>query len=290
MMRASLRHRRFPLLFVAIVAALAAAFLWRPAPVRAQQTAPYRILVTNDDGVRAPGIIALAQALQSLGEVTIVAPLENQSAKSQSLTINDPIYRDAVELPGGLKAIGLAATPATCVKVALGVPLMPSRPDLVVSGINYGYNLGLTPYISGTVGAAREAAQVGVPAIAASLAAAGHPNYGPAAEYVRRVAELVKTRGIESGVFLNVNIPAGALEAIKGLRLTTQSAQIGVEGYVEHQSPRGRRYYWTTYKDPAGDVEGSDVWMVEHGYVAVTPLRVGEFDRKTFDAWKDLIK
>ncbi len=290
MMRAPLRPRRAPVLLLVVVAALAVAFLTRPAPLGAQQAAPYRILVTNDDGVRAPGILAVARALQALGEVTIVAPLENQSAKSQSLTINDPIYRDAVELPGGLDAIGLAATPATCVKVALGAPLMPSPPDLVVSGINNGYNLGLTTYISGTVGAAREAAQAGVPAIAASLAAAGHPTYGPAAEYVRRVAELVKARGIERGVFLNVNIPAGSLEALKGLRLTVQSAQIGVEGYVEHQSPRGRRYYWTTYKDPSGDVEGSDVWTVDHGYVAVTPLRVGEFDRRTFDAWKGVVK
>lgn len=290
MMRASLRSHRVPVLLLVVVAALAVAFLGRPVPLGARQAPPYRILVTNDDGVRAPGILAVALALQALGEVTIVAPLDNQSAKSQSLTINDPIYRDAVELPGGLNAIGLAATPATCVKVALGAPLMPSRPDLVVSGINYGYNLGLTAYISGTVGAVREAAQVGVPAIAASLAAGGHPDYAPAAEYVRRVAELVKTRGIERGVFLNVNVPAGSLEAIKGFRLTTQSAQIGVEGYVEHQSPRGRRYFWTTYKDPAGDVEGSDVWAVEQGYVAVTPLRIGEFDRRTFDAWKDLIK
>lgn len=253
------------------------------------QPAPYRILVTNDDGVRAPGLLAVAQALQALGEVTIVAPLDNQSAKSQALTISDPIYREPIELPGGLKATGLAATPATCVKVALGA-LMPARPDLVVSGINRGYNLGMTAYISGTVGAAREAAIEGVPAVAASQAEAGHPDYGPSAVYVRRVAEIVKVRGVERGVFINVNIPAGPAEAIKGWRLTTQSAQFGFEGYVEHVSPRGRRYFWTTYKDPTGGEEGSDVWAVEHGYAAVTPLRAGELDARTSETWKALIR
>lgn len=279
--------------FFAVVAALvvAGALLGGApsAPLPAQPSTPYRILVTNDDGVRAPGLQAVAQALQSLGEVTIVAPQENQSAKSQALSITDPIYVDPFELPGGLKAIGLMATPATCVKVALGA-LMPNRPDLVVSGINRGYNLGMTTYISGTVGAAREAALEGVPAIAASMAAGGHPDYAAAAEYVRRVAELVKTQGLERGVFVNVNIPAGSLPSIKGWRLTGQSPQIGKEGYVEHQSPRSRRYFWTTYEDPTGDVEGSDVWAVEHGYVAISPLKVGELDTRTAEAWKTLIK
>jgi 5'-nucleotidase len=289
MIRASSRFVRGPLRLLPAVL-LAAAALLLSAALEAQQ-APYRILVTNDDGVRAPGLLAVAQALQALGEVTIVAPLENQSAKSQSLSISDPIYADPVELPGGLKATGLAATPATCVKVALGALMQQSnRPHLVVSGINRGYNLGMTTYISGTVGAAREAALNGVPAIAASLAVTGHPDYGPAAEYVRRIAGMVKAKGLDRGVFMNVNIPAGATDTIKGWRLATQSLQFGLEGYVEHQAPRGRRYFWTTYEDPTGDVEGTDVWAVEHGYVAVTPLRAGEFDRGTADAWKALIK
>ncbi len=286
MIRACFRLSRPPLRLLPVV--LAAALLLSVG--LAAQPAPYRILITNDDGVRAPGLLALAQALQALGEVTIVAPLENQSAKSQALSITDPIYADPIDLPGGLKATGLAATPATCVKVALGALMQGGRPDLVVSGINRGYNLGMTAYISGTVGAAREAALNGVPAIAASLVAAGHPEYGPAAEYVRRVAEVVKTKGLERGVFLNVNIPSGAVDAIKGWRVATQSPQFGLEGYVEHQSPRGRRYFWTTYEDPTGDAEGSDVWAVEHGYVAVTPLRAGEFDARTAEAWKALGK
>jgi 5'-nucleotidase len=259
------------------------------ARVGGQPAPPYRILVTNDDGVHAPGILALAQALRGLGEVSIAAPLENQSAKSQSLSITDPIYADVIELPDGHTAMGLAATPASCVRVAVGA-LLATRPDLVVSGINRGYNLGMTAYISGTVGAAREAALGGMPAIAASLQATAHPDYGPAAEYVRRVAELVKAHGLERGVFLNVNVPGGPIEALKGLRIATQSAQTGVERYVEGRTPGGRQYFWTTYNDPSGDPEGTDVWTVEQGFVAVTPLKVGEFDAKTYGDLKATIK
>ncbi len=267
---------------------LAALLSWWPTSA-AQGGAPFRILLTNDDGVRAPGLIAVAEALRGVGEITIVAPLENQSAKSHALTIADPIYVDEVSLAGGVRALGLAATPATCVKVALGA-LLSTRPDLVVSGINRGYNLGLTAYISGTVGAAREAAIAGVPAVAASLQASGHPDYAAAAHFVRQVVELVKARGLERGVFLNVNVPAGAIETLRGLRLARQSTQMGVERYVEQRTPAGRRYFWSVYRDPAGDPEGTDLWAVEHGYVAVTPLRAGEFDQVTFDAWRAAVR
>src|SRR3990172_10434927 len=158
---------RVHFVLVAAIAALVIA-AWVLGPVAGAQTpAPYRILVTNDDGVRAPGLLALARVLQDLGEVTIVAPAENQSGKGHSITIGDPLYAAVVELPGGLKATAVLATPATCVKVALGT-LLADRVDLVVSGINRGWNVGRVAYVSGTVGAAREAALQGIPAIAAS--------------------------------------------------------------------------------------------------------------------------
>lgn len=255
-------------------------------PAAQQASKPYRILVTNDDGVRAPGILALAQSLASVGEVTIVAPAENQSGKGHSITIGDPIYVDKITLPGDLQAWSVVATPATCVKVALGA-LMTEKPDLVVAGINRGYNLGTVTYVSGTVGAAREAALSGIPAIASSLAVEGHPEYGAAAEMVRRVAEEVKARGLRPGVFLNVNVPIGALDALKGLQVTRQSMQTGKERFEEQQTPTGRRYFWSVWDEPTGDVEGTDVWAVEHGYVAVVPLKAGEFDQETFAKWKE---
>lgn len=264
---------------LAIVAALA-------LTVSAQEPAkPFRILVTNDDGVRAPGLLALVQALQPLGELTIVAPAENQSAKGHSITINDPIFVDQITLPGEIPAWSATATPASCVKVALGA-LMKEKPDLVVSGINRGYNLAAVTYVSGTVGAAREAALGGIPAIAASLAIEAHPNYGPAAEMVRRVAEQAKARRLAPGVFLNVNVPAGTLEQFKGIQVARQSMQTGGERFEEQKTPYGRRYFWSVWNEPTGDVEGTDVWAVEHGYVAVVPLKAGEFDQETFDKWK----
>lgn len=254
-----------------------------------QAQTPYRILVTNDDGVRAPGILAVAQALRAVGDVTVIAPAENQSAKSHSLSITDPIFADQVQIADGLSAWALAATPASCVQVAL-LALMPQKPNLVVSGINRGYNAGMVAYISGTVGGAREAALQGIPAIASALDEAGHPNYAAAVEFTMRVAQMVKARGLERGVFLNVNVPAGPREAIKGIRLTTESAQAGTQRFEERKTPAGRRYFWNVYQDPRDKVEGTDVWATAQGYVAITPMRIGEFDRRTFDAWKDLLK
>lgn len=248
-----------------------------------QATRPYRILVTNDDGVRAPGILALAQALAGLGEITIVGPSENQSGKGHSITIGDPIYVDRITIGDNIEAFSAVATPASCVKVALGA-LMTERPDLVVSGINRGYNIGAVPYVSGTVGAAREAALQNIPAIAASMAAEGHPHYGPGAAMVRRVAEQVKSHGLAPGVFLNVNIPPGPAEALKGLRVARQSLLSGKERFVEQKSPTGRRYFWSIWEEPTGDPEGTDVWFAEHGYVPVVPMKVGEFDQRTYDA------
>jgi len=253
------------------------------APTPAVQR-PYRILVTNDDGVRAPGILAVAQALQPLGEITIAAPSENQSGKGHSIVTSDPIFVDQVTLTGGLRGFSIVATPATCVKVGVRA-LMSSRPDLVVSGINRGYNLGMVTYVSGTVGAAREAALMGIPAIASSLSVE-ETNYSAAAEIVRQVADMVRQRGLEAGVLLNVNVPPGAETAIKGLRVTRQSTQSGEERFEEQRSPTGRRMFWSMWKDPTGDVEGTDVWATEHGFAAITPLRAGEFDAKTYEAWQ----
>ena len=258
---------------------------WSQAPAAPASAPRFRILLTNDDGVHAPGILALAQALQSIGEITIVAPATNQSGKGHSITIEDPIYVETLTLPGNLPATAVAGTPATTVKVALGA-LLQLKPDLVVSGINRGWNVGSVTYVSGTVGAAREAALTGVPAVAASLSSE-ETNYGPAAQIVRQVVDMVRKTGLERGAFLNVNIPAGGATAIKGIQLTRQSALSGVERFDEQRSPGGRRYFWSVWNEPTGDVEGTDVWALEHGYAAVTPLHATEFDPRTYEAWRE---
>ena len=253
-----------------------------------QAPRPFRILLTNDDGVRSPGILAVALALRGQAELTIAAPNENQSGKGHSITTSDPIFVDTITLGPDLPAYSLQTTPASCVKVAVGA-LMTQKPDMVVSGINRGYNLGTVTYVSGTVGAAREAALMGIPAIAASLAVE-ETDYKPAAEIVRQIVDMVRRNGLEPGSFLNVNIPPGTAGAIKGIQLTRQSRSSGVERFEEQKSPRNRRFFWSVWNEPTGDAEGTDVWAVEHGHAAVTPLRVGEFDGQTYEKWKGIIE
>jgi 5'-nucleotidase len=255
--------------------------------VSLQAQAPFRILVTNDDGVHAPGILAVAQALAAVGEVTIVAPADNQSGKGHSLSITDPVYVDAVSLPGGLSALAATATPASCVKLAL-LALLKERPNLVVSGINRGYNLGMTAYVSGTVGAAREAALQGIPAIASSMhVTSGWNDYAAAAKFTTEMADIVKRNGLPAGVFINMNIPAGTP---KGMRVTTQSGLMGEEKWVEHTNPRGRRYFWNDYRDSEKDVAGTDVALAAEGYVTVVALTAGEYEPAASERLKTLIK
>ena len=257
--------------FLALLLALGAI-----VPAGAGQPPPYRILVTNDDGVAAPGLAAVAQILQAIGNVIIIAPAVNRSGAGHSITITEPIFSDEVTLPNGLKAIGLTATPASTMKIALKNIVEPA-PDLVVSGINRGYNLGQAAYISGTVGAAREGAMHGVPAIAASLAG-GTADYSHAAEAVLGVARRVKQYGLPPRTFLNVNIPAGPS---KGFHVTTQAMLPGGhESFAEDKHPSGRTFYWNVYREGGDAPEGTDMWAVQQGLVSVTPMKVGEMEPK----------
>lgn len=277
-------HRSHPLLYLVLVALLFGFFLSRPEAGTPGQ-APYRILVTNDDGVRAAGLAALVEALGPLGEITVVAPAENHSGTGHALTLSDPIFADRVPIGEHLVATALAATPASCVRLAVST-LMDAKPDLVVSGVNRGSNFGLNAYISGTVAAAREAAIQGIPAIAASLDITGHPNYGPAAAATARVAAIVKQDGLPRGVFLNVNVPAGPADVLKGLKLVRQSSAMGMDRFEEAKTPYGRRLYWGFFQQPETAEPGTDVDAVLNGYVAVTPLVASEFQPEVLERLK----
>ena len=278
---------RVLLSFVLALCALAPTGAVRLPSRQPQQPPPYRILVSNDDGVRAPGLAAVAQILQAIGEVTIIAPGANQSGSGHSLTTADAIVREEVTLPNGLKAIGLTATPASTVKVALKNIMKPA-PELVVSGINRGYNLGWSAYISGTVGAAREAAMHGIPAIAASLTSSAN-EYTHAAEAVLGVARRVKQYGLPPHTYLNVNIPGGEP---KGYAVTSQAARGGGdERFSEARDEKGRPIvYLNVYREGGGGPEGTDMWAVDRGLVSVTPMRVGELDPKLQDPIKGWFK
>jgi len=276
---------------ISLVAAIVLAGCALRGPTAAQQRPdppPYRILVSNDDGVRAPGIAAVAQVLQAIGDVTIVAPAENQSGKGHSIVITESVVREDLTLPNGMKAIGLTATPASTVNIAIRNIVKP-KPDLVVSGINRGYNLAYSVYLSGTDGAAREGAIHGVPAIAASLDARAAPrDFVAAAEEVLGVARRVKQFGLPANTFLNVNIPGVPAGGYKGYYVTTQErAKSGTESFTEFKDPAGNTIYRNKFDEPAGGgPEGSDSWAVQQGYVSVTPMRVGEDDPSQMETWR----
>jgi len=283
---------RTRVLFLPLLALIACALPVARAQQPRPQPPPYRILISNDDGVRAPGIAILAQTLQAIGQITIVAPADNQSGKGHSIVTTEPISREDLTLPNGLRAIGLTATPATTVNVAIRNIVTP-KPDLVVAGINRGYNLGFSAYLSGTVGAAREAAVHGVPGIATSLAEAGAPrDYVYAAEEVLGVARRIKQYGLPPETFLNVNIPEMPEGGYKGYIITTQSRKKeGEERFAEMQNPAsGRTLYWSVYKEGGNDVPGTDMWAVSNGYVSVTPMKLGEFDSSQVDTLKSIFK
>jgi 5'-nucleotidase len=226
---------------------------------------PPLILVTNDDGVHAEGIRALADALQGLGQVHVVAPDREVSACSQSLTLKHPLRAQRIE--DGVHAVD--GTPADCVNLAI-VKLLPERPRLVISGINNGPNMGEDVFYSGTVGGAREGTFFGIPSIAVSLAARGEDDFSHAARFAARLSALVLDKGLPPHTLLNVNVPGGAL---RGAVITVQGRRQHETHVLEGMDPRRRPYYWIEeVQDRWISDDLSDVHAVRGGLVSVTPL------------------
>jgi 5'-nucleotidase len=237
------------------------------------------ILVTNDDGVHAPGIRALAKALAGAGEVWIVAPDREASASSQSLTLKHPLRAEKVEP----QILGVDGTPADCVNLAI-VKLLPRQPVVVVSGINRGGNLGDDVFYSGTVGAAREATFFNVPAIAVSLAARADLDYGPSAEFARRLVDLVLARGLPERTLLNVNVPAGKPA---GAVVTVQGRRSHEGTILEGLDPRHRTYYWIEEgRDQWVSDEMSDIHAVRSGLISVSPLQTDSTNHRVLGPLK----
>jgi 5'-nucleotidase len=225
------------------------------------------ILVTNDDGVHAPGIKALAEGLAGLGEVWTVAPDREASASSQSLTLKVPLRAELVDT----RVLAVDGSPADCVNLAI-VKLLPRRPSVVVSGINRGGNLGDDVFYSGTVGAAREATFFGVPAIAVSLAARADLDYGPSAAFARSLAALVIARGLPEQTLLNVNVPPGQPT---GVAVTVQGRRSHEGAILEGLDPRHRTYYWIEEsRDQWVSDDMSDIHAIRAGLVSVSPLQI----------------
>lgn len=231
------------------------------------------VLITNDDGIRAPGLAALVKARPAHAEVWVMAPDRERSATGQAITLHKPLRVDKVPLEPGVTAFQVNGTPSDCVKVA--TELMERRPDIVLSGINRGSNLGTDVFYSGTVSGAREAAMYDIPAIALSLDdydAEVPQHYAAAAQVGWALAGRMLQGGLPPGTMLNVNVPKGP--EILGWRAT----RLGMRRYrqVLHRrmDPRGREYYWMAgeIEDVDGDDASVDTAAVRQGFVSVTPI------------------
>ena len=265
-----------------------------------------RILLTNDDGIDAPGLQALLFALQSVGQVSVLAPDHNWSAAGHTKTMHKPLrvwpysfnhHHSEPQGPGepapvwqegsadktgclgrpgidGVEAYATSGAPSDCVMLAL-LGILAEKPDLVVSGINQGANLGHDLSYSGTVAAAMEASIAGLPAVAVSLDSYERQDFEFAARVAARVVKQVVDQGLPDGVFLNVNVPYRPAEEIAGLMVTRLGRRVYRDLLIERRDPRGRPYYWIGGEPPGGHLDdGTDIWAVANGYVSITPVHL----------------
>jgi 5'-nucleotidase len=249
------------------------------------------ILVTNDDGVHAPGLLALAQEMKKLGEITVLAPDRNWSASGHVKTMHRPLRVSTTSLADGTPALASDGAPSDCVALAL-LGLVPDKIDIVVSGINPHANIGHDITYSGTVTAAMEAAIGGIPGIAVSLhTTGGHEGereYGPAARIARRVAQMVLNDGLPRETLLNVNVPHLSDEDIQGIQVTRQGLRVYKDELVVREDPHARPYYWIGGEFPTALLrEGTDYKALEDGYVSITPLQLDLTDYKLQDTLKN---
>ena len=231
-----------------------------------------RILVSNDDGIHAPGIAHLAKAVVGLGDISVVAPAAEQSAVGHAITLSNPLKTHTVVRDGATFGQAVGGTPADCVKLAV-FALAGGRPDLVLSGINLGPNAGISVIYSGTVSAATEGTILGIPSIAVSLNTFADPCWETAAHFARIIATDVLRHGLPKETLLNVNVPNLPLAEVRGIRLTRMGRSRFVEDFHRRTDPRGNVYYWMDgYLEALGDPAGSDLQALNDRYVSVTPI------------------
>jgi 5'-nucleotidase len=236
------------------------------------------ILVTNDDGINAPGLLALAREMKSIGQVSVLAPDHNWSASGHVKTMHRPLRVKETTLLDGTPAFSSDGAPSDCVALAL-LGFIPEKIDLVVSGINPNANIGHDVTYSGTVTAAMEAAIGGVPGVAFSLhtpeEAQDSPNFEPAARVAYRIVSSLIESELVSHLLLNVNIPYLPVDQIKGILITRQGLRVYRDRLDERLDPRGKPYYWIGGDAPTAiPDEGTDFGALEQGYVSITPLHL----------------
>ena len=240
-----------------------------------------KILIANDDGIHAKGLHVLAEALSKVADIAVVAPSQERSTTSHSLTLHKPLRVHELK-PGFYHVNG---TPADCVYLGLHKVFKDSKPDLVVSGINRGANLGYDIHYSGTVAAARQAVIMNIPSVAVSLTLkrgalpintdVNTLNFESAAHYACKIVQAFSKKSLPAGVFLNVNVPDLPLSQIMGMRFVKTGVRIYGDQVLENKDPRGRSYYWLGGPHITNEsIEDTDCKAIEDGYVSVTPLHI----------------
>ena len=247
------------------------------------------ILVTNDDGITAPGIAALVEVMKTLGDVVVVAPDKAQSGMGHAITINSTLRIQKVKIYGVKDEYSCTGTPVDCVKFAVN-KIMHRKPDLIVSGINHGTNMSINVIYSGTMSAAVEGAIEGIPSIGFSLS--DHTidaDFTASKKVVKSIASKVLQKGLPLGVCLNVNIPKLDYELIRGIKVCRQAKATWIEKFDERHDPNGQPYYWLTGKFENFDTKekDTDIWALENNYVSIVPT---QFDMTAHQSIKEIAK
>lgn len=245
------------------------------------------ILVSNDDGVDAKGINVLAELMSEIGDVFVVAPAFPQSGQSNAITVTAPIRFKKVSEIGNIVRYSCTGTPTDCVKLALNELLCGRKPDLLVSGINHGSNAAINVIYSGTMGAAFEGCENGIPSIGFSIADHDiHVDFSTFKPYVLQIAKMVLEKGMPSRVCLNVNAPVGE---IKGIRIARQCDGFWTKEFEKRNDPRGNgNYYWMTgyFDNQEPNETDTDEWALANGYISIVPTRIDMTDYKTMEDLK----
>ncbi len=246
------------------------------------------VLITNDDGIDAPALMALKKAIGEVADTVIFAPDRNWSASGHPKTMHKPLRVNKVLLPDGVEAFTCTGAPPDCVALAL-MGLVDPKPDLIVSGINMGANLGYDVFYSGTVAAAVEGVISGIPAIALSYDSFERQDYAGPAKFAARVVQQVEQRGLPADMFLNVNFPFVPWDQVKDVSITRLGRRVYRDELVTRYDPRGKPYYWIGGEPPSGVPDrGTDIGAVSTGLISITPLHLdltAHFYREDLHRW-----
>lgn len=244
------------------------------------------ILISNDDGITAPGIRALIHAVKPLGDLIVVAPDGPQSGMGHAVTISKPLRLEKTDIYGDIPAYQCSGTPADCVKLAVD-KVLHRKPDLLVSGINHGSNSSINVLYSGTMSAAMEGAIEGIPSAGFSLCNYAYDaDFSVSGKVAHRIAQNIIQNGLQPGTLLNVNIPNLAMNELKGIKICRQANAKWQEEFDERRDPNGRKYFWLTGKFINMDKgEDTDEWALSNDYVSVVPVH---FDLTAYHAFTSL--